>query len=86
MEPAHLSEIAIRSDHYVSSSRSYSNLTPRTRLYLGAGLLVWSALGLWVTDKAERTFGLEPTEKDKEELTRYLPKITVVDRVKQTKE
>ncbi|KAF1813486.1 hypothetical protein P152DRAFT_473207 [Eremomyces bilateralis CBS 781.70] len=32
---------------------AYRSLTPRTRIYLGVGVIGWSALGLYFTDKWE---------------------------------
>lgn len=38
--------------------------------------LAWGTIGLYMSDRAEKKFGLESTEKDKE----ALPRITVVER------
>ncbi|MCJ1383993.1 hypothetical protein MMC17_007108 [Xylographa soralifera] len=60
--------------------RSYTTLTPRTRLLLGLGIITWGGLGLLVTDQAEKKFNMVPTEKDREELEEAMPRITIVER------
>lgn len=40
----------------------------------------YAGLGMFLSDKAEEKFGLVPTDKDKEELERVMPKIRTVDR------
>jgi hypothetical protein len=35
---------------------------------------------LYLSDTAEKKFGFEPSEKEKQELEKVLPRITVVDR------
>ena len=40
----------------------------------------YAGLGLLLSDTAEEKFGLVPTEKDREELDRVIPKIRLVDR------
>ncbi|KAL1297066.1 hypothetical protein AAFC00_004653 [Neodothiora populina] len=57
----------------------YRTLTPRTRIYAGAGLIAWALAGQYLSDQAEQTLGFTPTEKDREELERKMPKIRVVD-------
>lgn len=42
--------------------------------------MVWAGLGMVLSDKAEETFGLKPTEKDQQELDKMIPKIRLVDR------
>lgn len=61
------------------SRRLFLNLQPRTRLYIGVGLMAYSALGLVFTRKVEQKFGMVPTEEHHEELRRALPKIRSVD-------
>ena len=48
---------------------------------MGLGLLAWSGIGLWLTDKAEERFGMAPTEESKKELAAMIPRIRVVDKV-----
>lgn len=60
--------------------RAYQNLSSRTRLGVGAGILAWGVVGLYISDAAEDKLGLTPTEKDKEELDKWKPHLTVVDR------
>lgn len=47
---------------------------------IGAGIMAWAGIGLFLSDKAEEKFGLTPTEKDREDLRKALPKITTVER------
>lgn len=61
-------------------SRKYRSLAPRTRVLIGVGIMGYAGLGLLLSDTAEEKFGLVPTEKDKEELDRIIPKIKLVDR------
>lgn len=42
-------------------------------------MMAWAGAGIVLTDKAEEHLGLVPNEKDKEELKKMLPNITVVD-------
>ncbi|MCJ1232281.1 hypothetical protein MMC14_000230 [Varicellaria rhodocarpa] len=59
--------------------QSYRNLQPRTRLFLGLGLISWAGAGLLITEQAEKKFDLVPTDKDREELDEAVPKIRIVD-------
>jgi hypothetical protein len=47
---------------------------------IGGGVMTYAVLGLLVSDEAEKKFGMVPTEKDKEELEKWMPKVTMVDR------
>ncbi|KAF2824413.1 hypothetical protein CC86DRAFT_408491 [Ophiobolus disseminans] len=58
----------------------YKGITPKTRVFIGVGIMAYAGLGLFLSDKAEEKFGLTPTEKDHEELRNALPKITTVER------
>ncbi|KAK7187756.1 hypothetical protein PSPO01_05958 [Paraphaeosphaeria sporulosa] len=49
-------------------------------MLVGVGVMGYAAAAMFVTDRLEEKMGLVPTEKDKEELNRAIPKITVVDR------
>lgn len=60
--------------------QKYRSLAPRTRVLIGVGIMGYAGLGLLLSDTAEEKFGLVPTEKDKEELDRIIPKIRLVDR------
>jgi hypothetical protein len=42
-------------------------------------MIGWAGLGILLTDKAEERFGLVPTEKDREELERVVPRVRRVD-------
>lgn len=63
-----------------SIPRSFKALSPQTRMLVGLGILAWGSIGLYVSDAAEKKFGLEPSEKDKEALEAVTPRIIVVDR------
>jgi hypothetical protein len=60
--------------------KAYKNLSPKARAGVGVGIIAWGAAGLYFTDKAEESFGYTPTEKDKEELERWKPRIITVDK------
>lgn len=60
--------------------KAYRNLSSRTRLGVGVGILAWGAAGLYISDAAEEKLGFTPTDKDKHELERWTPHLTVVDK------
>lgn len=60
--------------------RSYLALASRTRLYLGLGIIAWSGFGLIATNMAEKKFGLEPSEEEKQKLARAVPKVRAMER------
>ncbi|KID92291.1 hypothetical protein MGU_01202 [Metarhizium guizhouense ARSEF 977] len=60
--------------------KAYKNLSPKTRAGVGIGLIAWSVAGLYLSDQAEEKFGYKPSKKDKEELWRWAPKVTTVDK------
>ncbi|KAF2836064.1 hypothetical protein M501DRAFT_960888 [Patellaria atrata CBS 101060] len=60
--------------------QSYRNLSPKTRTLFGLGVIAWAGIGLMATEKAEKKFGFEPTDQDRKELDRILPKVRVVDK------
>jgi hypothetical protein len=62
--------------------RSYRNLSPRTRIGVGIGILAWGFIGLQLSDRAEEKFGLKPTEEDKAALSQLAPRIIAVDKGK----
>ncbi|KAG5982645.1 hypothetical protein E4U55_001625 [Claviceps digitariae] len=64
--------------------KAYKNLTPKTRLGLGAGLMAWALAGMYLTDQAEQKFGYTPSEQDKEDLWKWVPRVTVVERGEET--
>jgi hypothetical protein len=64
----------------LTTHRSFTNLSPRTRLLLGLGTLAWGTIGLYASDVAEKKFGFEPSEKDRAELKKVVPRITVVEK------
>ncbi len=40
----------------------------------------WGTIGLYVSDNAEKKFGFEPSDKDRQGLEALVPKISVVER------
>ncbi|KAG9249313.1 hypothetical protein BJ878DRAFT_484837 [Calycina marina] len=60
--------------------QSYRNLTPRARLGVGLGILAWGTIGLYISDKAEKKLGFEPSETEKTALTARMPQITTIRR------
>lgn len=60
--------------------QSYRNLTPRTRLIIGGGVMAYAAFGLLASDQAESLLGWTATDKDRKRLKEDLPKVLVVDR------
>ncbi|KAL1899088.1 hypothetical protein Sste5346_003010 [Sporothrix stenoceras] len=59
---------------------SYNGLSPKTRMGVGIGILVWGTIGLYFSDAAGDKMGIKPTEADKEALAKMTPKIHVIDR------
>lgn len=62
--------------------RAYKNLSPNTRLGVGVAVIAWGIAGLYISDKAEESFGFTPTEEDKAELRNLAPRITTVEKTK----
>ena len=42
-------------------------------------MITWATIGLYVSDAAEKKFGYEATEKDKQELRGLVPRVRVVE-------
>ncbi|KAI1344614.1 hypothetical protein F5Y15DRAFT_411439 [Xylariaceae sp. FL0016] len=63
----------------MSLLQSFRNLSPRTRIGVGLGLLAWGVVGLQLSDRAEEKY-FKPTEEDREALRRATPRITTVER------
>ncbi|KAI8624493.1 hypothetical protein F5Y19DRAFT_480513 [Xylariaceae sp. FL1651] len=61
------------------SPLSFRNLSSRTRIGVGLGLLAWGAIGLQLSDRAEERY-FKPTEEDRAALRQMTPRITTVDR------
>ncbi|PGH16743.1 hypothetical protein AJ79_01616 [Helicocarpus griseus UAMH5409] len=60
---------------------SYRNLSPRTRLLFGAGLMAYAAAGMWWSPKVEEALGMVPSKQEQEELDRKLSvKVSSVER------
>jgi hypothetical protein len=64
----------------MSLLQSFKNLAPKTRLFVGAGLLAWGFVGLRLSDSAEERYGLKPTEEDREALRNLGPRLVTLDR------
>jgi hypothetical protein len=60
--------------------RAYQNLSTRTKLGVGASLVLWGLAGPYITDMIGDRMGLKPTESDREALEKLKPKIQVIDR------
>ncbi|KAI0909316.1 hypothetical protein F4824DRAFT_461401 [Ustulina deusta] len=65
----------------MSPLQSFRNLSPKTRIGVGLGLLAWGVIGLQLSDRAEERY-FKPTEEDHAQLREMSPRITTVDRVK----
>ena len=61
-------------------NRKYRRIAPKTRILLGVGVMAYASIALVLSDKAEEKFGLVPSEKDKEELEKVIPKIIPFDK------
>ena len=77
METVHL--------HFLQQTMSslwskYLSLSPRTRILLGSGVMVYALVAQSLTDKAEAPLGLQATEQEKEELWSKLPRVRMVER------
>ncbi|OJD17832.1 hypothetical protein AJ78_02073 [Emergomyces pasteurianus Ep9510] len=60
---------------------SYRNLSPRTRLFLGAGLMAYGTAGLWWSPKVEKVLGMTSSREEQAELERKLSvKVSSVER------
>lgn len=55
-------------------------MSPKSKLGVGVGMVVWGVVGLRLSEKAEDKFGYKPTEADKDALEKMTPKITVIKR------
>ncbi|MCJ1244964.1 hypothetical protein MMC30_002165 [Trapelia coarctata] len=60
--------------------QSYKSLTPRTRVFLGLGIITWAGIGLFVTDQTERKFNMVPTEQERKELEGLIPRVRLVEK------
>jgi hypothetical protein len=56
----------------IQTYSSYKNLSPRTRLFFGVGLMAWAGIGMTASPQVESALGMVPTEQEKEELDRKL--------------
>ncbi|POR34611.1 Uncharacterized protein TPAR_05190 [Tolypocladium paradoxum] len=60
--------------------KAYKNLSPKTRLGVGVAVIAWGLVGLHLSDRAEEKFGYTPSDKDKEELRKWTPRVVTVDK------
>ncbi|KAL1982703.1 hypothetical protein VTN96DRAFT_954 [Rasamsonia emersonii] len=61
---------------------AYRNLSPKTRLLFGLGLMGWACIGMWISPQVERALGMVPTPEEQEELQRKLNvRVSRVDKV-----
>ena len=60
--------------------QSYRALAPRTRVFIGGGIMAYAAFGLLASDQAEQLLGWTATEEDRKRLKEEMPKVHVVDR------
>ncbi|EOA83840.1 hypothetical protein ACJQWK_00766 [Exserohilum turcicum] len=58
----------------------FKSMQPKTRMFIGVGVMAYAGAGLYLSDVAEEKLGFTPTEKDKEELRDALPKIAAVEK------
>ena len=65
---------------WLIQDRKYRSIAPKTRILLGVGVMAYASIALVLSDKAEEKFGLVPSEKDKEELEKVIPKIIPIDK------
>ncbi|KAF3923147.1 hypothetical protein ABW20_dc0108106 [Dactylellina cionopaga] len=61
--------------------RWFTSLSQTSRFALGGGLIAYGLAGSYLTDRAEETFGLTPTEQDKKKLKDLIPTVSVVERL-----
>lgn len=62
--------------------RTYTALQPRTRIILGLSIIAYASIVMYATDQVSPSLGFEATEKDREELRRYVPRVSVHEREK----
>ena len=74
--PTHLKASPSSQPQTMSFWQSYRNLHPRTRLFIGGGLVAYAAFGLMASDQIEQYLGWTATEEDR----KRLPQVHMVDR------
>jgi hypothetical protein len=60
----------------------YKSIAPKTRIVIGVTIMAYAGFGMFISDKAEEQLGLVPTEKDKEDLRKAIPRISTVEKGK----
>ena len=60
--------------------KSYTSLSPNTRLLFGVGVLAWGSAGLFFSDSIESALGMRASEKDTKKVEDWIPRINTIDR------
>jgi hypothetical protein len=55
-----------------------------TRIGVGAGVIAWGVLGLYLSDRAEDVEVLKPTKQEKAAVDKYIPRLEVIDKPNKT--
>lgn len=81
--PSQLNKVVVHRAEFSTMSlwQSYRALAPRTRLFIGGGIMAYAAFGLLASDQAEQMLGWTATEEDRKRLKEEMPKVHVVDRI-----
>ena len=59
---------------------SYKALAPKTRILLGAGLMLNAGVALQFSDQIEAALGLTPTSVEERKLQDSIPRVSAIDR------
>ena len=49
-------------------------------MWIGLGIIVYSGIGILVSNGAEKQFGMVASEEDQQRLRKAIPKITTLDK------
>ena len=60
--------------------RAFTNLTPRTRALIGFGLIAYASIAMYTTDAVAPSLGFDATERDRDEVKRWVPRVSVRER------
>jgi hypothetical protein len=66
------------------SGRSYKSLAPRTRIFLGLGLMANAALALQFSEQIEAALGVVPSKEEESRLKESMPRVRAVERESRT--
>lgn len=64
--------------NYLHLRRAYNNLSSKTRVGVGIGVIAWGVAGLYLSDRAEEKY--QAPAEDKAAVERLIPRVTVVDK------